>query len=146
MTPLTYSDAKIRSILSNVKTIAIVGASANQARPSHYVMKFMQDRGYRVIPVNPGIAGQEVLGETVYAGLRDIPEPIDMIQVFRQSSAAPAIVEDAIAIKARVVWMQLDVRHDQAAAAAEAAGLEVVMDRCPKIELERLDGSSAARA
>jgi O-acetylhomoserine (thiol)-lyase len=140
MTPLTYSDAKIRGILSRVKTIAMVGVSANWNRPSYFVMKYLHNKGYRVIPVNPTIAGQEVLGETVYARLADIPEPVDMVQIFRKSEAAPNIVAEAIAIGARVVWMQLGVRHDVAAAAAEAAGLEVVMDRCPKIEFGRLGG------
>lgn len=138
--PLVYSDAKLRRILASVKTIALVGASANWNRPSYFVMKYMQSKGYRVIPVNPGIAGQQLLGETVYARLADIPEPIDMVQVFRASAAAPGLVEEAIGIKAKVVWMQLGVRHDEAAAKAEAAGLEVVMDRCPKIEFGRLGG------
>ncbi|HLN24570.1 MAG TPA: CoA-binding protein [Patescibacteria group bacterium] len=140
MTPLTYSDAKIRGILSSVKTIAMVGASANWNRPSYFVMKYLQGKGYRVIPVNPGIVGQELLGETVFATLADIPDPVDMVDMFRQSSAAPAIVAEAIAIGARVVWMQLGVRHDEAAATAEAAGLQMVMDRCPKIEFGRLGG------
>jgi O-acetylhomoserine (thiol)-lyase len=140
MTPLIYSDAKIRGILSSVKTIAMVGASANWNRPSFFVMKYLQGKGYRVIPVNPGIAGQQLLGETVFAGLADIPDPVDMVDMFRQSSAAPAIVAEAIAIGARVVWMQLGVRHEEAAATAEAAGLQVVMDRCPKIEFGRLGG------
>lgn len=138
MTPLTYSDDKIRGILSSVKTIAMVGASPNEDRPSYLVMKYMQGMGYRVIPVNPGIAGQVLLGETVFATLADIPVPVDMVEVFRQSSAAPEIVAEAIAIGARVVWMQLGVRHDEAAATAEAAGLQVVMERCPKIEFGRL--------
>jgi len=137
--PLSYSDAKLRHILSMVKTIALVGASPNQSRPSYGVMKYLQAKGYRVIPVNPGIAGQDLLGETVYASLGEIPEPIDMVDMFRKPTEAPAIVDEAIAVGAKVVWMQIDVRHDEAAAKAEAAGLEVVMDRCPKIEIERLD-------
>jgi O-acetylhomoserine (thiol)-lyase len=136
--PLAYSDDKIRGILSRVKTIALVGASANPDRPSYEVMAFLQSRGYRVIPVNPGLAGQELLGETVFAGLAEIPVPVDMVDVFRVSSAVPEIAEAAIAIGAKVLWTQLDVRHDGAAAKAEAAGIEVVMDRCPKIELQRL--------
>ena len=138
MTALIYSDATIRRVLSDVKTIALVGASSNPSRASYYVAEYLQEKGYRVIPVNPGLAGQSLLGETVYASLRDIPIPVDMVDVFRVSSAAPEIVAEAIAIDAKVVWMQLGVRHDEAAATAEAAGLTVIMDRCPKIEIERL--------
>src|SRR5689334_25386985 len=141
--PLLYSDAKLRRILSTVRTIAMVGVSSNWNRPSYFVMKYLQGKGYRVIPVNPGLAGQDLLGERVYGSLRDIPEPIDMVEVFRSSDAVPPIVDDAIAIGARVVWMQLGVRHDAAAAKAEAAGLEVVMNRCPKIEWSRLHGELA---
>lgn len=141
MAELHYDDSFIKNILSSTKTIALVGASANPERPSHEVMHFLQSRGYRVIPVNPGLAGQELLGETVRASLRDIPEPIDMVDIFRASDAVPPIVEDAIAIKAKTVWMQLNVRHDEAAARAQAAGLAVVMDRCPKIETGRLFGA-----
>jgi O-acetylhomoserine (thiol)-lyase len=138
--PIPYTDAKLRQILSTVRTIALVGASSNWNRPSYFVMKYLQGKGYRVIPVNPGLAGQDLLGERVYASLRDIPEPIDMVEVFRASEAVPPIIDDAIAIGAKVVWMQLGVRHDAAAAKAEAAGLEVVMNRCPKIEFGRLGG------
>src|SRR6478672_2084740 len=138
--PIVYSDAKIRAILERVRTIAMVGASANWNRPSYFVMKYLQGKGYRVIPVNPAIAGQTLLGETAYAALRDIPEPIDMVDVFRPARDAPAIVDDAIAIGAKVVWMQLGIRHDEAAATAEKAGIEVVMNRCPKIEFGRLGG------
>ena len=138
--PIPYSDAKLRSILQRVKTIALVGASPNWNRPSYFVMKYLQSKGYRVIPVNPGIAGKPLLGETAYASLRDIPEPIDMVDVFRASDEVPPIVDDAIAIGAKVVWMQLGVRNDAAAKKAEAAGLEVVMNRCPKIEFGRLGG------
>src|SRR3954470_7562479 len=138
--PIPYSDAQIRSILERVRTIALVGASSNWNRPSYFVMKYLQGKGYRVIPVNPGIAGQQLLGETVYASLRDIPESVDMVDVFRPSAETPAIVEDAIAVGAPVVWMQLGVRNDEAAAAAERAGLEVIMNRCPKIEFGRLGG------
>src|SRR5437016_198215 len=142
--PIPYSDAQLRAILARVKTIAMVGASANWNRPSYFVMKYLQGKGYRVIPVNPGIAGQELLGETVYASLRDIPVeaagPIDMVDVFRPAREAPHIVEDAIAIGAPVVWMQLGIRNDAAAARAEAAGIEVIMNRCPKIEFGRLGG------
>src|SRR6201997_3191310 len=138
--PLAYSDARLRRILSTVHTIAIVGVSSNWNRPSYFVMKYLQGKGYRVIPVNPGIAGQMLLGEKVYASLRDIPEPVDMVDVFRPARDAPAIVEDAIAIGAGVVWMQLGIRNDAAAATAENAGIEVVMNRCPKIEFGRLGG------
>src|SRR5204863_3986811 len=138
--PIPYSDAKIRSILERVRTIAMVGASSNWNRPSYFVMKYLQGKGYRVIPVNPGIAGQMLLGEQAYASLRDIPEPVDMVDVFRPARDAPAIVEDAIAIGARVVWMQLGIRNDDAAAKAEEAGIEVIMNRCPKIEFGRFGG------
>jgi O-acetylhomoserine (thiol)-lyase len=138
--PIPYSDAQLRAILQRVKTIAMVGASPNWNRPSYFVMKYLQGKGYRVIPVNPGIAGQTLLGETAYASLRDIPEPVDMVDVFRAAREAPAIVEDAIAIGAKVVWMQLGIRSDMAAARAEEAGIEVVMNRCPKIEFGRLGG------
>jgi len=135
-----YSNQYIREILDEVKTVALVGASANWNRPSYFVMKYLQTKGYRVIPVNPGVAGQEILGETVYASLKDIPEPVDMVDVFRNSEAAGAIADEAIGIGAKVVWMQLTVRNDAAAERAEAAGLRVVMDRCPKIEFARLSG------
>ncbi|HEV2186988.1 MAG TPA: O-acetylhomoserine aminocarboxypropyltransferase [Stellaceae bacterium] len=138
--PIPYSDAKIRSILERVKTIAMVGASTNWNRPSYFVMKYLQGKGYRVIPVNPTAAGQMLLGEKVYASLRDIPDKVDMIDMFRAADAAPGVVADAIAIGAQVVWMQLGIRNDEAAAAAEAAGIEVIMNRCPKIEFGRLGG------
>jgi O-acetylhomoserine (thiol)-lyase len=138
--PIPYSDAQLRSILERVRTIALVGASSNWNRPSYFVMKYLQGKGYRVIPVNPGIAGQTLLGERVYAVLRDIPEPVDMVDMFRPAGEAPKIAADAIAIGARVLWMQLGIRNDEAAAMAEKAGLEVVMNRCPKIEFGRLAG------
>jgi O-acetylhomoserine (thiol)-lyase len=142
--PIPYSDAQLRAILERVRTIAMVGASSNWNRPSYFVMKYLQGKGYRVIPVNPGLAGQELLGEKVYPSLRDIPVdaigPVDMVDVFRSSKEAPKIVEDAIAIGAPVVWMQLGIRNDEAAAVAEAAGIEVIMNRCPKIEFGRLGG------
>jgi O-acetylhomoserine (thiol)-lyase len=137
---IAYSDEKIRGILQSVRTIAMVGASANWNRPSYFVMKYLRGKGYRVIPVNPGLAGQTLQGETVYASLRDIPEPVDMVDMFRAADAAPGVVADAIAIGAKVVWMQLGVRHDEAAATGEAAGLQVIMNRCPKIEFGRLGG------
>jgi O-acetylhomoserine (thiol)-lyase len=138
--PIPYSDAKIRCILSTVRTIAMVGASSNWNRPSYFVMKYLQGKGYRVIPVNPGTAGKEQLGEMIYANLRDIPVPVDMVDIFRASDQVGPIVDDAIAIGAEVVWMQLGVRNDEAAARAEAAGIEVIMNRCPKIEFGRLGG------
>src|SRR5580700_2120804 len=138
--PIPYTDAKLRRILSTVRTIAMVGASSNWNRPSYFVMKYLQGKGYRVIPVNPGTAGQELQGERVYASLRDIPDKIDMVDIFRASDQVGPIVDDAIAIGAKVVWMQLGVRNDAAAEKAEAAGLEVVMNRCPKIEFGRLGG------
>jgi O-acetylhomoserine (thiol)-lyase len=138
--PIPYTDAKLRRILSTVRTIAMVGASSNWNRPSYFVMKYLQGKGYRVIPVNPGTAGKEQLGEMIYASLRDIPEKIDMVDVFRASDQVGPIIDDAIAIGAKVVWMQLGVRNDAAAEKAEAAGIEVVMNRCPKIEFGRLGG------
>src|SRR3982751_1542071 len=122
--PIPYPDAQLRAILERVRTIAMVGASSNWNRPSYFVMKYLQGKGYRVIPVNPGIAGQQLLGERVYASLREIPEHVDMVDVFRPSGDTPTIVEDAIAIGAPVVWMQLGIRNDEAAAAAERAGIE----------------------
>lgn len=135
-----YSDAYILDILRSVKTIAMVGASPNWARPSNFAMKYLQEKGYRVIPVNPSAVGQSILGETVYGALKDIPIKIDMVDCFRASEAIPPIAEDAITIGAKVLWMQLGVRHDEAAQRAEAAGLKVVMNRCPKIEYGRLSG------
>src|SRR6185437_9089502 len=140
MDPIPYTDAKLRRILSSVRTIAMVGASSNWNRPSYFVMKYLQNKGYRVIPVNPGTAGREQLGEKIYASLRDIPEPVDMVDVFRASDAVGPIVDDAIAIGVKVVWMQLGIRNDAAAEVAEAAGIEVIMNRCPKIEFGRLGG------
>jgi predicted CoA-binding protein len=135
-----YSDAYIREVLDGVKTIAMVGASPNWNRPSFFAMKYLQAKGYRVIPVNPAAAGQEVLGEKVHAALKDVPDKVDMVDIFRNAAAAGPLVDEAIAIGAKVVWMQLGVRNDAAAARAEAAGLKVVMNRCPKIEWSRLNG------
>jgi O-acetylhomoserine (thiol)-lyase len=137
---LVYSDAAIRRILTRVKTIALVGLSANWNRPSYFVAKYLQGKGYRVIPVNPGLAGQEVLGEKVYASLKDIEGPIDMVEIFRASEYAGAIVDEALALGIKTIWMQLGVRDDEAAARAASAGATVIMDRCPKIEWGRLGG------
>ena len=142
--PLHYDDAFLRSILRDVRVIAMVGASPNWVRPSNFVIKYLQSKGFRVIPVNPGHAGKKILGETVYASLKDIPDRFDMVDVFRASEAAGGIVDEAITIAAakgvRVIWMQLGVRDDAAARRAEAAGFTVVMDHCPKIEYGRLFG------
>jgi O-acetylhomoserine (thiol)-lyase len=135
-----YPDAKLRDILRRTRTIALVGASANWNRPSHLVMKYLQLKGYRVIPVNPGLADQTLNGEKVYASLRDIPEPVDLVDIFRNAAQVPPIVEDAIAIHAKVVWMQLGIRNDAAAKRAAEAGLDVIQDRCMKIEYGRLGG------
>lgn len=135
-----YSNAYIRDVLDATKTVAMVGASANWNRPSFFVMKYMQTKGYRVIPVNPGIAGKEILGEMVYGDLKSVPEPVDMVDIFRNSQAAGQVADEAIDIGAKTVWMQLTVRNDEAAERAEAAGLNVVMNRCPKIEFARLNG------
>jgi predicted CoA-binding protein len=135
-----YPDAYIRDILRNVRTIAMVGASSNWNRPSYFAMKYLQQKGYRVIPVNPREAGKEILGEKAYATLSDIPDKVDMVDCFRASEAIPPIADEAIKIGAKVLWMQLGVRNDEAAAKAEKAGLKVVMNRCPKIEYGRLSG------
>ena len=139
----SYSDDYLRSILRDAKTIAMVGASPQWNRPSYFAMKYLQSKGFRVIPVNPQAAGQTILGETVYAALADISDRVDMVDIFRRSEAAGPIVDEAIRIGAKVVWMQIGVRNDEAAARAEAAGLRVVMNRCPKIEYSRLCGELA---
>jgi len=135
-----YDDSYIRGILNTVKTIAMVGASAKDNRPSYFAFKYLLERGYNMIPINPGLAGKELLGRKIYARLSDVPEPIDMVDVFRAASYAVPIVQEALALspKPRVIWMQLTVRNDEAAALAEANGLKVVMNRCPKIEYGRL--------
>jgi predicted CoA-binding protein len=138
-----YSDAYIRDILARSRIIAMVGASPNASRPSYFAMKYLKQKDFRVIPVNPGQAGKEILGERVYASLAEIKEQVDIVDIFRASGAALDITREAIAIGARVVWMQLGVRNDDAAKLAEEAGLRVVMNRCPKIEYGRLSGELA---
>jgi uncharacterized protein len=138
-----YSDAYLRGILDNVHVIAMVGASPHWNRPSYFAMKYLQEKGFRVIPVNPRAAGETILGEKVYADLKDVPEKVDMVDIFRNSQAAGTLVAQAIEIGAKIVWMQLGVRNDAAAARAEAAGLKVVMNRCPKIEYSRLHSELA---
>ena len=134
-----YPDTYIRGILNTVKSIAMVGISPKDNRPSYFAFKYLLERGYRMIPANPGQAGKDILGQKVYAKLADIPDPVDMVDVFRASQFAAAVVDEALAMtpKPAVIWMQLSVRSDEAAALAEAAGLKVVMNRCPKIELFR---------
>ena len=131
-------DEDITALLGSAKTIALVGASDNPGRASFGVMKFLQDHGYRVIPVNPRITGEHVHGEYVWRELAQIGEPIDIVDIFRNSANAAGAVDEAIAVGAKAVWMQLGVVNEAAAAKAEAAGLKVVMDRCPKIEIARL--------
>jgi len=135
--PLT-TDAEIRDLLMSVKTIAMIGASDRPERPSYGVMAFLQAHGYRVIPVNPSITGEHIHGEYVWRELSQVGEPIDMVDIFRNSDAASEAVDEAIATGAKAVWMQLGVVNERAAARAEAAGLKVVMDRCPKIEIGHL--------
>ena len=139
---LSYSNAELLAILRATRTIAMVGASPKWNRPSSFAMKYLQEKGYRVIPVNPGHAGKQILGETVYASLADIPDPFDMVDIFRNSEAAGPITDAAIALAkekgVKVIWMQLGVVNHEAAERARAAGLTVVMDRCPKIEFGRL--------
>lgn len=140
----TLSNTEIAAILENAKTFAFVGASANVTRPSYFAMKYLLAKGYQVIPVNPGLAGQTLLGQTVFASLSDIDRPFDVVDIFRNSEAALEITREAIQLKAQrgvqVVWMQIGVFNEAARNEAEQAGLKVVMDRCPKIEYGRLSG------
>jgi predicted CoA-binding protein len=137
-----YPDSYIREILRNVRTIAIVGASHKDVRPSYFVARYLLDKGYRIFPINPGLAGKSILGQTIYARLADVPEAIDMVDIFRNSEAAAAVVDEALRLnpKPKAIWMQLGVRNDEAGAKAETAGVKVVMNRCPKIEYGRLSG------
>ena len=139
-----YSDDLIKSILRTTKTIAMVGASGNSVRPSYFAMKYLLDKGFVVHPINPGLEGKEILGQKVYATLKDVPAPVDMVDIFRNSDAALGVVDEALGEKDRlglkVIWMQLGVINEDAAAIAREAGLTVVMDRCPKIEYGRMSG------
>src|SRR5436190_9996090 len=140
-----YSDGYIRGILNTVKTIAMVGASEKESRPSYFAFKYLLERGYNMIPINPTQAGHEMLGRKVYEKLAEIPEPVDMVDIFRAPKYAVEIVKEALALKPRpqVIWMQLGIRNDEAARLAEANGLKVVMNRCPKIEYGRLSSEIA---
>ena len=141
--PFSYSNSELLAILRDTRTIAMVGASPKWNRPSFFAMKYLQEKGYRVIPVNPGVAGNEILGEKVYASLSEIPDSFELVDIFRNSEAAGPITDEAIAVAEekgiKVIWMQLGVINEEAAARARAAGLTVVMDRCPKIEFGRLN-------
>ena len=141
----SYPNSYIRGILNTAKTIAMVGISPKENRPSYFAFKYLLERGYRMIPVNPGQAGKEILGQKVYGKLADIPEPVDMVDIFRAPQFAPPIVAEALALKPRpqVIWMQLGIRNDDAAKLAEDGGLKVVMNRCPKIEYGRLSSEIA---
>jgi predicted CoA-binding protein len=152
MAPLTpamnhdsYPENHIRDILREVKSVALVGASDNDVRPSYFVMKYLIDKGYDVTPVNPALAGKEILGRKVYASLAEIPHPVDMIDIFRSSKVAGGITDEALALDPlpKVIWMQLRVRDDEAARRAEAKGVKVVMNRCPKMEYGKLSGEWA---
>jgi len=137
-----YSDEFLRSVLKRTKTVAVVGVSMNEVRPSFYVTRYLSLKGYTVIPVNPGHAGKQLFGQTVRATLSDITEDVDMVDIFRRSEAVPPIVDEALEAfpSLRTIWMQIGVEHTEAAAKAEARGVDVVMDRCPKIEYQRLFG------
>lgn len=141
-----YSDGYIRDILESTKTIALVGASNKPERASFRVLNFLLEKGYTVYPINPGQAGNEIAGRKVYASLADLPEQVDMVDVFRNSESAGAVVDETLALPTlpKVIWLQLGVRNDEAAARAEAKGIKVVMDRCPKIETPRLASLGAS--
>ena len=138
----TTSDALLREILHRTRVIAIVGVSTNPVRASHFVARYLKMRNYRIVPVNPAYAGQTLLGEKVIGSLAEAPETVDMVDIFRRPDAVPGIVDEAMAHlpKLKTIWMQFDITHPEAAAKAQAAGLDVVQDRCPKIEYQRLSG------
>jgi len=137
-----YSDTLLKDVLRRTRSIAVVGVSTNPVRPSYYVARYLSLKGYRVIPVNPGHAGKELFGETIRATLSDIDVPVDMIDIFRRPEAVPEIVDEALAVfpALQTIWMQIGVEHAEAAAKAEARGLTVIQNRCPKIEYQRLFG------
>lgn len=137
-----YSDDYLRTILKRTKTVTVVGVSANQIRPSFYVARYLKLKGYRVIPINPGLAGQTLLGETVYSDVSKVPFDVDMVDIFRRSEAVPEIVDASLARwpDLQTIWMQVGVEHPQATAVAEERGVDVIQDRCPKIEYQRLFG------
>lgn len=137
-----YSDAQLKTVLEEVKTIAVVGVSTNPVRPSYFVARYLGLKGYRVLPINPGHAGKMLFGQTIHASLRDIREPVHMVDIFRRSEAVPAIVDEALEVcdGLKAIWMQIGVEHAEAAAKAEAQGISVIQNRCPKIEYQRLFG------
>ncbi|AGI70970.1 hypothetical protein OA238_c07520 [Octadecabacter arcticus 238] len=137
-----YSDQLLKDVLNRMKTVAVVGVSANPVRPSYFVARYLSRKGIRVVPVNPGLAGQELFGETVYATLYDIPFDVDMVDVFRRSDAVPAIVDEALARwpDLQTIWLQIGVEHADSAEVAQARGVTVIQNRCPKIEYQRLFG------
>lgn len=137
-----YSDAQLKTVLEEVKTIAVVGVSTNPVRPSYFVARYLGLKGYRVLPINPGHAGKMLFGQTIHASLSDIREPVHMVDIFRRSEAVPAIVGEALEVcdGLKAIWMQIGVEHAEAAAKAEAQGISVIQNRCPKIEYQRLFG------
>lgn len=137
-----YSDSSLKSVLRSAKVVAVVGVSANPVRPSYFVARYLKLKGVRVIPVNPGLAGQMLFGERVYGSLSEVPDEVDMVDIFRRSEAVPAIVDEALARwpDMKTIWMQIGVEHAQAAAVAQARGVTVIQNRCPKIEYQRLFG------
>ena len=139
---MQYSDDHLRTILKRTKTVAVIGVSANQIRPSFYVARYLKLKGFRVIPINPGLAGQTLLGETVYGDVSQVPDDVDMVDIFRRSEAVPDIVDASLARwpALQTIWMQIGVTHPQATATAEERGVDVIQDRCPKIEYQRLFG------
>ena len=139
---MSYSDVFLRNLLNDVKTVAVVGISSNPVRPSYFVARYLGLKGYRVIPINPGLAGQELFGEAVYPDLASVPDEVDMVDIFRRSEAVPSIVEEALEKwpNLKAVWMQIGVENAEGRAMAEARGVQVVENRCPKIEYQRLFG------